>query len=135
MSEREETIELLADAVRRFAREELVPAESIVEETEEIPASIVDQLKEPGLFGMTVPEEYGGLGLTMYEEVRLVFEVTYASLVFRAYFGTTNGVGTLGIINDGTEEQRRRYLPRIASGEMMASFCLTEPDSGSTPLR
>ena len=131
MSEREETIELLADAVRRFAREELVPAEPIVEETEEIPAPIVKQIKELGLFGMTVPEEYGGLGLSMYEEVRLVFEVTYASLVFRAYFGTTNGVGTLGIINEGTEEQRRRYLPRIATGELMASFCLTEPDSGS----
>jgi len=131
MSEREETIELLADAVRRFAREELIPAEPIVEETEEIPAPIVKQIKELGLFGMTVPEEYGGLGLSMYEEVRLVFEVTYASLVFRAYFGTTNGVGTLGIINEGTEEQRRRYLPRIATGELMASFCLTEPDSGS----
>lgn len=131
MSDREETIELLADAVRRFAREQLVPAETIVEETEAIPESIVRQLKELGLFGMTVPERYGGLGLNMYEEVRLVFEVTYASLVFRSYFGTTNGVGTLGIINEGTEVQRERYLPRIATGELMASFCLTEPDSGS----
>jgi acyl-CoA dehydrogenase len=131
MKEQDETIELLADAVRRFAREELVPAEPVVEETEEIPAGIVRQMKELGLFGMTVPQEYGGLGLSMYEEARLVFEVTYASLVFRAYFGTTNGVGTLGIINDGTEEQRRQYLPRIATGELMASFCLTEPDAGS----
>ncbi len=131
MSDREETIELLADAVRRFAREELVPAEPIVEETDHIPDTIVRQLKELGLFGMTVPEEYGGLGLSMYEEARLVFEVAYASPVFRSYFGTTNGVGTLGIVNDGTEEQRRRYLPRIATGELMASFCLTEPDSGS----
>lgn len=131
MSDREETIELLADAVRRFAREELVPAEPIVEETDHIPDTIVRSLKELGLFGMTVPEEYGGLGLSMYEEARLVFEVAYASPVFRSYFGTTNGVGTLGIVNDGTEEQRRRYLPRIATGELMASFCLTEPDSGS----
>ncbi|MBN9429888.1 MAG: acyl-CoA dehydrogenase family protein [Burkholderiales bacterium] len=130
-TDREETIELLADAVRRFTREQLVPAESVVEETERIPDDIVRHLRELGLFGMTVPESYGGLGLSMYEEARLVFEVTYASPVFRAYFGTTNGVGTLGIINDGTEQQRRNYLPRIASGELMASFCLTEPDSGS----
>lgn len=131
MSDREETIQLLADAVRRFAREQLVPAEPTVEETDEIPGDIVRQLKELGLFGMTVPEEYGGLGLGMYEEARLVLEVAYASPVFRSYFGTTNGVGTLGIVNDGTEEQKRHYLPRIATGEMMASFCLTEPDSGS----
>src|SRR5690606_28657016 len=131
MSDREETIQLLADAVRRFAREELVPAEPIVEETDQIPDAIVRQLKELGLFGMTVPEEFGGLGLGMYEEARLVFEVAYASPVFRSYFGTTNGVGTLGIVNDGTDEQKRRYLPRIATGELMASFCLTEPDSGS----
>ncbi|MGI4815059.1 MAG: acyl-CoA dehydrogenase family protein [Janthinobacterium lividum] len=131
MSDREETIELLADAVRRFTREELLAAEAVVEETEEIPEHIVRQLKELGLFGMSVPEEYGGLGLNMYEEARLVFEVTYASPVFRSYFGTTNGVGTLGIINDGTEAQKQRYLPRLASGELMASFCLTEPDSGS----
>ncbi|HLS56746.1 MAG TPA: acyl-CoA dehydrogenase family protein [Zeimonas sp.] len=131
MSDREETIQLLADAVRRFAREELVPAEPIVEETDQIPEAIVRQLKELGLFGMTVPEEFGGLGLGMYEEARLVFEVAYASPVFRSYFGTTNGVGTLGIVNDGTDEQKRRYLPRIATGELMASFCLTEPDSGS----
>ncbi len=131
MEEREETIELLADAVRRFAREQLIRAEAEVEETEVIPGSIVRQLKELGLFGMTVPQEYGGLGLGMYEEVRLVFEVAYASLVFRSYFGTTNGVGTLGIINEGTAEQRQEYLPRIANGELIASFCLTEPDSGS----
>jgi acyl-CoA dehydrogenase len=131
MSDREETIQMLVDAVRRFAREVLVPAEPLVEETDEIPSNIVTQLKELGLFGMTVPEEYGGLGLNMHEEARLVFEVTYASPVFRSYFGTTNGVGTLGIINDGTPEQRDRYLPRIATGELMASFALTEPDAGS----
>lgn len=131
MSERDETLELLVNAVRRFTREELVPCEEEVEATGRIPDRIVRQLKDLGLFGMTVPEEYGGLGLNLQEEVRLVFEITYASPVFRAYFGTTNGVGTLGIINGGTEEQRQRYLPRLATGELMASFCLTEPDSGS----
>ena len=131
MTEREEMLEQMVDAMRRYAREELVPAEDEVETTEEIPDRIVRQLKEFGLFGMTVPEEYGGLGLSVYEEVRMVFEITYASPVFRSYFGTTNGVGTLGLVNEGTDEQRQRYLPRIASGEMMASFCLSEPDAGS----
>src|SRR4029077_16647945 len=105
--------------------------EAKVEEDDEIPAHIINQLKSLGLFGMTIPEEYGGLGLSMYEEARVVFEICYASPVFRSYFGTSNGVGTLGILIDGTEEQRRRYLPPIARGDMLASFCLTEPDAGS----
>lgn len=131
MEAREETVTLLADAVRRFVREQLVPSEPEVEEHDRIPEPLIAQLKALGLFGMTIPERYGGLGLSMYEEARVVFEVCYASPVFRSYFGTSNGVGTLGILLDGTEEQRRRYLPRIAKGEMLASFCLTEPDAGS----
>ena len=130
-TERSQTLELLVDADRRFTREVLLPAESVVEETHEIPTDVVKGLRDLGLFGMTIPEEYGGLGLSMYEEARLVFEVAYAQPAFRSYFGTTNGVGTLGIINYGTEEQKQKYLPRLATGEMMASFCLTEPDSGS----
>jgi acyl-CoA dehydrogenase len=130
-SEREETVALLTDAVRRFVREKLIPAEPLVEEEDRIPEDIIGHLKALGLFGMTVPEAYGGLELSMYEEARVVFEIAYASPVFRSYFGTSNGVGTLGILIDGTEEQRRRYLPRIAKGDMVASFCLTEPDAGS----
>ncbi|HVZ45236.1 MAG TPA: acyl-CoA dehydrogenase family protein [Ramlibacter sp.] len=129
--DREETLELLVEACRRFAREVLLPAEKTVQETNEIPDHVVRGLRELGLFGMTVPEEYGGLGLSVYEEVRLVFEICYAQPAFRSFFGTTNGVGTLGIIHYGTEEQKRKYLPKLASGEMMASFALTEPDSGS----
>jgi acyl-CoA dehydrogenase len=131
MTQSSETVEQLASAVRRFVREELLPAEPKVEEDDDIPEHIVRQLKELGLFGMTIPEEYGGLGLSMYEEARVVFEIGYASPVFRSYFGTSNGVGTLGILIDGTEDQRRKYLPRIATGELVASFCLTEPDAGS----
>ncbi len=111
MSQSDETVTQLTSAVRRFVREELVPVEPKVEEDDEIPQSIIMQLKELGLFGMTIPEKYGGLGLSMYEEARVVFEVGYASPVFRSYFGTSNGVGTLGILIDGTEEQRQRYLP------------------------
>jgi acyl-CoA dehydrogenase len=131
MPQSNETLEQLTSAVRRFAREELLPAEAQVEEEDEIPARIVAQLKELGLFGMTIPEEFGGLGLSMYEEARVVFEIGYASPVFRSYFGTSNGVGTLGILIEGTAEQRRRYLPRIATGDLITAFCLTEPEAGS----
>ena len=129
--ERGETLSLLVEACRRFAREVLVPAEVEVQSTQEIPEHVVKGLRELELFGMTVPEEYGGLGLSAFEETSLVTEICYAQPAFRSFFGTTNGVGTLGIINFGTEDQKRKYLPRLASGEMMASFALTEPDSGS----
>ena len=131
MTEREEIVEQLVATVRRFAREQLIPAEQEVEETDDIPERIIRQIKELGLFGMTIPESYDGLGLSLFEEIRVVSELTYASPVFRSYFGTSNGVGTLGITIDGTEQQRRQYLPRIARGDLVASFCLTEPDAGS----
>jgi acyl-CoA dehydrogenase len=131
MQERSETVELLAATVARFVREQLIPAEAEVEETDDIPDRILDQLRHLGLFGMTIPESYGGLGLSMSEEVRVVLEIGYASPVFRSYFGTSNGVGTLGLMSDGTASQRRRYLPHIATGALIASFCLTEPDAGS----
>lgn len=131
MSDRLETLELLKQTVRRFVRDDLIPAEEDVEEHDRIPEPIIQQLKSLGLFGMTIPEDYGGLGLSLFEEVSIVFEIAYASPVFRSYFGTSNGVGTLGIISHGTEEQRQRYLPRIARGDLLASFCLTEPDAGS----
>ena len=103
MSEREETIEQLVQTVRRFAREVLIPAEQEVEETDDIPEGIIRQIKELGLFGMTIAEKYDGLGLSLYEEARVVAALTYASPVYRSYFGTSNGVGTLGITVDGTE--------------------------------
>lgn len=131
MEERSETVELLAAPVARFVREHLIPAEAEVEETDEIPDRILDQLRHLGLFGMTIPESYGGLGLSMSEEVRVVLEIGYASPVFRSYFGTSNGVGTLGLLSNGTQAQRRRYLPHIATGALIASFCLTEPEASS----
>ena len=98
----DETLDLLVEAVRRFTREVLLPAEEIVEATGEIPDNVVNGLRKLGLFGMTIPETYGGLGLSMFHEAKLVMEVCYAQPAFRSYFGTTNGVGTLGIMNYGT---------------------------------
>lgn len=131
MSETGDTLNMLVEAVRRFTREVLVPLEAQVEETDEIPLSVIQQMRELGLYGMSIPEEYGGLGLSMYEQACVIAEIGFAAPAFRACFGGANGVGTQGLLLDGTLEQRSRYLPRIASGELIASFCLTEPDSGS----
>jgi acyl-CoA dehydrogenase len=121
----------LLDTVSRFVRERLVPAERSVDETDEIPADIVGAMKTLGLFGLTIPEEYGGLGLTMEEEVLVMFEMGQTSPAFRSLFGTTVGIGSQGILMDGTSEQKARYLPRLATGELIASFALTEPEAGS----
>ncbi|NPT61453.1 acyl-CoA dehydrogenase family protein [Paraburkholderia elongata] len=127
----QETLNLLLDAVSRFVRERLVPAENEVAETDEIPTDIVAGMRELGLFGLSIPEEYGGLGLTMEEEVLVAFEIGKTSPCFRSLFGTNVGIGSQGIIIDGTVEQRQHYLPKLASGELIASFALTEPGSGS----
>ena len=127
----QETMTVLLDTLSRFVRERLVPAENEVAETDEIPQGVVDDMRELGLFGLCIPEEYGGLGLTMEEEVLVAFEIAKASPSFRSLIGTNNGIGSQGLIVDGTEEQKQHYLPKLASGELIASFALTEPGSGS----
>jgi acyl-CoA dehydrogenase len=127
----QETLNLLLDATSRFVRERLVPVENEVAETDEIPADIVAEMRVLGLFGLSIPEEYGGLGLTMEEEVLVAFEIARTSPCFRSMFGTNVGIGSQALILDGTEEQKQHYLPRLASGELIASFALTEAGSGS----
>ena len=127
----QETLNLLRDGIARFVREVLIPQEDIVAELDAIPAEIVAQMRELGLFGLCIPEEYGGLALTMEEEVLVAMELAYASPAFRSLVGTNNGIGAQGIVIDGTPEQKASWLPRLASGEIIGSFALTEPDSGS----
>ncbi|HEX5514603.1 MAG TPA: acyl-CoA dehydrogenase family protein [Gammaproteobacteria bacterium] len=127
----QETLNQLLDTVSRFVRERLVPAEERVAEEDAIPADILQEMKDLGLFGLSIPEEYGGLGLTMEEEVLVAFEIGKTSPAFRSIFGTNNGIGAQGILIDGTEEQKRKYVPKLATGELIGSFCLTEPDVGS----
>src|SRR5215471_18958135 len=126
-----ESFELLLASVQRFVRERLVPAEGAVEEHDEVPADIVEDMKRMGLFGLSIPEEYGGIGLAMSQECRVAYEIGQTALAFRSVFGTNVGIGSQGILMDGTEEQKREFLPRVASGDLIMSFALTEPDAGS----
>ena len=127
----QETLNVLLDNIARFVRERLVPNEELVAETDEIPADIIDDMKAMGLFGLTIPEKFGGLQLTTEEEVLAVLELCRASPVFRSLIGTTVGIGSQAILFDGTPEQQEKYLPRLATGELIASFALTEPEAGS----
>ncbi|MFM2085189.1 MAG: hypothetical protein RLZZ237_58 [Pseudomonadota bacterium] len=127
----EETLNILLDSISRFVRQVLVPNEALVAETDTIPLAIVAQMRELGLFGLSIPEEYGGLELSMEEEVRVAFEIARTSPAFRSLIGTNNGIGSQGIVIDGTPEQKQYYLPKLASGEIIGSFALTEAGSGS----
>nr|WP_323776380.1 acyl-CoA dehydrogenase family protein [Amylibacter sp.] len=126
-----ETFDLLKNTLERFVRERLVPNEAIVADTNNIPEDIRTEMRDLGLFGLSIPEEYGGLGLGMEEEVNLAFELGRTSPAFRSLLGTNNGIGSQGLIMDGTEAQKQHYLPKLASGEMIASFALTEAEAGS----
>jgi acyl-CoA dehydrogenase len=125
-----ESVNLLLDAVRRYVREKLVPLEAEVAESECVPESVLADFRQMGLYGLTVPERYGGLGLSAAQEVEAVIELTWASVAFRSAVGINLGVGTQCLAMDGTEEQKREWLPKLAAGAV-SSFALTEPGSGS----
>ncbi len=127
----EETTQALVDAVARFVRERLVPLEHQIADDDLIPPEVVQDMREMGLFGLTIPEAHGGMGLTMEEEVRVMIELGKTSPAFRSVIGTTVGIGSQGIVFDGTPAQQAQWLPRLASGELIASFALTEPGAGS----
>ncbi|MDA7945888.1 MAG: acyl-CoA dehydrogenase family protein [Hyphomicrobiaceae bacterium] len=126
-----ETFNQLTDTVERFVRERLIPLEAAVAENDKIPDDVIEEMRELGMFGLAIPEAYGGLGLTVEEEVRVVMLMGLTSPAFRSAIGTNNGIGSQGIVIDGTEEQKKKYLPKLATGEMIGSFALTEPDAGS----
>ncbi|MBC7278698.1 acyl-CoA dehydrogenase family protein [Nocardioides sp.] len=123
----------ILDAVRAFIRKEVVTSEDEIEETDRIPDRLREQAAAMGLFGYAIPEEYGGLGFTMSEEVRLAMELGWTTPSFRSVFGTNNGIAGQVLVNCGTDRQKQQYLPRLASGELVASFALTEPEAGSDP--
>lgn len=126
-----ETFDALIDTVRRFVAERLRPLEADVEAADAIPDTVIAEMKEMGLFGLSIAEEYGGLGLNMVEECRVAIEMGRTTPAFRSSFGTNVGIGSQGLVMAGTAEQKADWLPRIASGEIVTSFALTEPDVGS----
>ncbi|MCM8736330.1 acyl-CoA dehydrogenase family protein [Azospirillum sp. A1-3] len=126
-----DVLDQLLDTLGRFVREKLVPLEHKVAEDDAIPPEVIAAMREMGLFGLSIPEEYGGLGLSMSDEVQVAFQLGQTSPAFRSLIGTNNGIGSQGIVIDGTEEQKQRYLPRLAAGEIVGAFALTEPESGS----
>ena len=119
------------DRIRRFVETELNPISLQVDLAGHIPEGIVDHMRALKLFGLAIPEEFGGLGLSTLGEILVYEELTQSNSCFRSRIGTSNGIGTLGILFDGTREQKEKYLPRVASGEWTAAFALTEPNAGS----
>lgn len=130
----QETLTLLLDAVRRFVTERLVPAEEALANTGVIPEDIVNEMRELGLFGLSIASEYGGLGLNMEEEVQVAMALGHTSPAFRSLAGTNIGIGSQAIVLAGTDAQRAAYLPRLATGELIGSFALTEPEAGSDAM-
>lgn len=126
-----ETINQLVGLIERFVRERLVPNEERLAEEGKLPEDILEEMKALGLFGLTIPEEYGGLGLTMEEEILVAIALGRTSPAFRSIMGTNNGIGSAAVVFNGTEAQKQKYLPKYASGEWISCFCLTEPDAGS----
>ena len=126
-----DTLQQLLDTLTRFVSERLRPLESQIAADDRIPDTIVKEMKDLGLFGLTIPLEYGGLGLNMQEEVAVARVFGRTSPAFRSAFGTNVGIGSQSLVIDGTEAQKQYYLPKMATGEIVGSFCLSEPEAGS----
>jgi acyl-CoA dehydrogenase len=126
-----ESFDLLLTTLRRYVTQRLRPLEERVERDDEVPPEVVAEMREMGLFGLSIPEEYGGLGLSMGEEVRVALELGGTTPAFRSVFGTNVGIGSQGLVMAGSEQQKSEWLPRIATGEIVTSFALTEPGAGS----
>lgn len=120
-------------ATRQFIRNQVVPRELEIMSADRVPDDIRDQTKSMGLFGYAIPQEWGGLGLNLAQDVELAMEFGYTSLALRSMFGTNNGIAGQVLVGFGTDEQKSRWLERIASGDVVASFALTEPGAGSNP--
>lgn len=126
-----ENLRLMVDTVRRFVKQDLEPISRQVEDEDRIPEDVVQTMRDLGLFGLAIPEEYGGLEVGLLGECLVYEEMSKANACFRTRIGTNNGIGAQGIIMDGTPEQKQRYLPKLASGEWTGCFALSEPEAGS----
>jgi acyl-CoA dehydrogenase len=119
--------------VKQFVRDEVVPREREIAETNAIPDDLREKAAGMGLFGYAIPEEHGGLGLAITQDVELALELGYTTLAFRSLFGTNNGIAGQVLVGYGTDGQKKRWLEPMAEGRVVASFALTEPEAGSDP--
>src|SRR3954451_1861583 len=123
----------LCDEIRRFIRSEVDPHSRSIEENDEIPADLIGKAREIGLFGLTIPEEYGGIGLDLAGKCAVEEEMGKTNYGFATIIGNHTGISTTGIVAVGNEQQKRKYLPRMATGEWIGAFALTESQAGSDP--
>ncbi|RLQ90208.1 acyl-CoA dehydrogenase family protein [Planomicrobium sp. Y74] len=126
-----EDIESIRKGVRKFIREEVEAVAMDIEKNDEIPAHIIEMSKDMGLFGLSIPEEYGGLGLDMVGKCAVYEELGKTHNGYTTLIGAHTGIGSVGIVELGTEEQKKKYLPKMATGEWIGAFALTEPAAGS----
>ncbi|BBH46549.1 acyl-CoA dehydrogenase family protein [Pseudomonas sp. KU43P] len=127
----QQALEVLLAGIRQFVIDKAIPLESQVEQHDEIPPALVQHMRDNGFFGWSIPETFGGAGLTTEELVLAALELSQCSVAFRARVGTNTGIGSEGIVADGTDAQKRLYLPRLASGEWTGCLAVTEPEAGS----
>jgi acyl-CoA dehydrogenase len=126
-----DSFKLLLDSLERYIRQRLLPLENEVEESEQVPAAVIDEMREMGLFGLSIPQQYGGFELDIVQEMQVQMLFSQVSQAFRMVFWPNVGIGSKGLAMAGTEPQKQTYLPDMASGALPAAFCLTEPDAGS----
>ena len=119
------------EQTRVLTRDVFIPHEAQMEEEGDVPENVMQAIRSSGLFAISIPEAYGGLQFTQEQQVRLTFEFTYASSVYRSVFSTTIGLCSQAILDFGTEAQREQYLPAMAAGQCIGAFCLTEPEAGT----
>lgn len=120
----------ITEMVRQFADEQILPNAEHFDHEDEFPAEIVEQMKELGLFGVTIPEEYGGMGLDLTTYVMIVEELSRGWISISGIINT-HFIGSYLLMKYGTDEQKEKYLPRMATGEIRAAFSLSEPEVGS----
>lgn len=126
-----EPVRMLAQEVRRFIQQEVEPLNSVIEETDEVPQDLVGKAKDMGLFGLTIPEEYGGIGLNTVGKCAIDEELGRSNYGFATLIGNHTGISTMGIVAFGSDEQKEKYLPAMAAGELIGAFALTEAQAGS----
>ena len=129
----DEDFQAILAQTRQFVRNTVIPREQEILSDDRVPDDLREQAKTMGLFGYAIPQQWGGLGLNLAQDVELAMELGYTSLAVRSMFGTNNGIAGQVLVAFGTDEQKKRWLGPMASGEVVASFALTEPGAGSNP--